>query len=252
MSDGVLSRALLVVEALVEAGEPVGPRALARTTGIDRSAVGRLLQQLESLEILTSSDGQYEPGPRLFMIGRTLSSLDTLPTAAGAVLSSLVGEYDETSYVCVLHGHSAVFTFEFQSSKPLRYVVDLGRPIPLHAGAAGRAILLGLPEAEARSLLTSTQLTPLTEHTLTTADELLDRRSADLDHGYAVSRGERVEGGVAVAAPFYDNTNRCQGSIVLTCPLSRFEGYDENAIGEAVRESAAVLSARLGAHVSVG
>lgn len=237
----------IILESLVAAGEPVGPRALARSTGIDRSAVGRILQQLVALDVLAGENGKYEPGPRLFALGRTLSALDTLPVAASSVLSALVAQYDETSYVCTLHSGAAVFLYESQSSKPLRYVVDLGRPVPLHAGAAGRAILLGLEEEHARELLESSPLQQLTENTVYDVESLLEMRAADREVGYSVSIEERVEGGAAVAAPFYDSSGCCQGSVVLTAPLARFADMDRTLIGNALREAAQTLSSRLGA-----
>ncbi|MGI9595160.1 MAG: IclR family transcriptional regulator [Acidimicrobiales bacterium] len=248
MTDGLLTRATLVMEAVVEAGEPIGPRALARITGIDRSAVGRILQQLDAIDVLVGLDGRYAPGPRLYSIGRTLTALDTLPSAAASALAGLVQSFDETSYVCMLHGDAAVFMYECQSSKPLRYVVELGKPVPLHAGAAGRAILAGLPEDEVKDLLGSAPLAALTDATVCDVDELLALRSDDARRGYAISREERVEGGIAVAAPFFDNMNRCQGSVALTCPVSRFADYAETAVGAAVRGAAETLSARLGAN----
>ncbi len=251
-AEGLLARATAVMEAVVSAGEPIGPRALARETGIDRSAVGRILQRLDGLGILVRTDGRYQPGPRLFGLGRMLSAVDTLPTAAASVLAGLVERFDETSYVCVLHGTSAVFMYECQSSKPLRYVVELGKPVPLHAGAAGRAILFGLPADEALAALGPDPLPSLTAKTICDVDALVTMRTEDAGRGYAVSREERVDGGVAVAAPFFDNRTRCQGSVVLTSPLSRFVDYDDAAIGDAVRVAAETLSARLGADPSGG
>ena len=176
----MLDRAVTVVEAVVRAGQPVGPRALARDTGIDRSAVGRILRQLSDLGVLAKENGTYHPGARLFTIGRVLSAQDTLQAAASAALSGLVAVYDETSYVCTLHGQSVVFLYECQSSKPLRYVVEIGKPVPLHAGAAGRAILLGLSEDDARQLLAAGPLVALTDATITSVDTLLDIRREDL------------------------------------------------------------------------
>jgi DNA-binding IclR family transcriptional regulator len=238
-----------ILEALVDAGEPVGPRALARIADIDRSAVGRILQQLEALDVLVGDDGKYEPGPRLFALGRALSALDTLPTAANSVLASLVAEYDETSYVCVLHGGAVVFLYETQSSRPLRYVVDLGRPVPLHAGAAGRAILAGVSEDDARALLDSATLEQLTDNTTRDVDTLMQMRALDVQAGYSISVEERVEGGAAVAAPFFDNTGSCQGSVVLTAPVTRFSQVVPEEIGAALKNAAATLSSRLGARL---
>lgn len=247
MSESLLERATRVTEAIVEAGEPVGPRALARATGIDRSAVGRILKQLAELGMLTAVDGSYAPGPRLFTIGRVLSALDTLPVAAQAAVSSLVEEFDETSYVCTWRENSAVFLYEGQCSKPLRYVIELGRPVPLHAGAAGRAILAGLPEETVHELLGRGPLPALTDATITDVDTLIAQSTRDRQVGYSVSRQERVEGGFAIASPFFDRTGSCQGSVVLSAPVTRLADYDVDEIGRSVHRAAGGLSARLGA-----
>ena len=252
MAESLLARVVSILEAIVDAGEPVGPRALARSADIDRSAVGRILQQMEALDVLVGENGKYEPGPRLFALGRNLSALDTLPAASNSVLASLVAEYDETSYVCVLHGGAAVFLYESQSSKPLRYVVDLGRPVPLHAGAAGRAILSGVSEDAARQLLLGATLEKLTDNTVLDIDTLLKMRARDLEVGYSISTQERVEGGAAVAAPFFDNSGSCQGSVVLTAPVTRFAQVVPEEIGAALNAAAATLSSRLGAPAETG
>jgi IclR family transcriptional regulator, acetate operon repressor len=244
--DTLADRILKVIEAVVDAGEPVGPRGLARSTGIDRSAVGRILQQLGDLDILERRPDGYVPGPRLFILGRILSTLDALPNAVRPLLGRLVAEFDETCYVCALHGDSAVFTHEIQSSKPLRFVVELGRPVPLHAGAAGRAILAGLTSEEITSLLGEGPLPALTLNTIRDPGEILARAAIDRNRGYAVSTEERVAGGASVAAPFFDHTNRCQGSVVFTAPLTRFDPERADEIGKAVAATARELSSRLG------
>lgn len=242
----LLERVVMVIEAVVDAGAPVGPRGLARSTGIDRSAIGRILQQLSDLGIFQKESDGYVAGPRLFGIGRLLVSLDTMPSAAQSVLGDLVARFDETCYVCMLHSDAAVFLYEAQSSKPLRYVVDLGRPGPLHAGAAGRAILAGLPRPEAAVLLGDGPLDRLTAQTITDPAELLDRAERDRETGYSVSIEERLEGGAAIAAPFFDRSGSCQGSVVFTAPLSRLDEATIPEIGEEVAAAAATLSARLG------
>lgn len=243
-SRNVLERAIQIIEGLVDQGEPVGPRALARATSVDRSAVSRILLQLTDLDVVTKNEAGYQPGPRLFEIARLLGALDSLPTAAHAALAQLVKEFDETCYVCVVHGDSAVFLYEEQGTKPLRYVADLGRPVPLHAGAAGRAILAGMPRAQAARLLGDEHLPRLTANTITDPQDILDRAEIDATAGFTVSDSERVEGGVAVASPFFDRSKSCIGSVVFTSPVDRFS--DQERVGAAVRTAAETLSARLG------
>lgn len=245
-SDGLAARIMRVVEGVVDAGEPVGPRGLARTLGMDRSTVGRILQQLGALDVLERTDNGYRPGPRLFSLGRVLAAVDTLPNVIGPVLGSLVERFDETCYICAFHGDAAVFTHEIQSSKPLRLVVELGKPVPLHAGAAGRAILAGLDRERAAELLGRHPLPKLTAHTITDPDRLLDLAEEDRRRGYTVSFEERVPDGSAVASPFFARGGVCQGSVVFTSPLTRLDRSRVPEIGEAVNRAAATISARLG------
>ncbi|MGH8928496.1 MAG: IclR family transcriptional regulator [Acidimicrobiia bacterium] len=244
--DTLIDRVLRVIEAVVDAGEPVGPRGLARLTGIDRSTVGRILQQLGELNVLERRTDGYLPGQRLFVLGRILSALDALPNAIRPLLGRLVAQFDETCYVCALHGDVAVFTHEIQSSKPLRFVVELGRPVPLHAGAAGRAILAGMTREQAGALIGVSPLPVLTPNTIRDPERVLDQAALDRDRGYSVSIEERMIGGASLASPFLDHTNRSQGSVVFTAPLTRFDPVRTDEIGRAVAATARELSRRLG------
>lgn len=244
-ADSLTERAIRVIEAVVDAGEAVGPRGLARSLGIDRSTVGRILQQLTELDMFERRDDGYIPGPRLFSLGRVLGALDTLPGVIGPLLEDLVRRFDETCYVCAFHGDVAVFTHEVQSSKPLRFVVELGRPVPLHAGAAGRAILAGLGPDTGLAILGNEPLPQLTPNTIVDRSALIEAISTDVARGYTVSREERVQGGAAIAAPFFTRQDICQGSIVFTTPLSRLDDDQIDTIGSAVAAAARDLSRHL-------
>lgn len=239
------ARIIRVIEAAVDNAEPVGPRGLARTLDIDRSTVGRLLQQLNELEVLDRRPDGYVPGPRLVGLSRVMAARDNLPEAIGPVLGALVDRFDETTYLCAFHGDVAVFTHEIQSSKPLRFVVELGRPVPLHAGAAGRAILSGLEPDAIRRVLGKDPLPRLTANTITDVEALVDLAAADRRRGFTVSREERVPHGGAVAAPFFDHMGRCQGSVVFTAPLNRLLDDQIEEVGKAVAGAARSLSERL-------
>lgn len=242
----ITERVIVVIEAVVDAAEPVGPRGLARLSGIDRSTAGRILRRLGEMDVLERVTDGYRPGARLLTLSRVLAARDTLPEAIGPILGTLVDRFDETCYVCAFHGDVAVFTHEIQSSKPLRLVVELGRPVPLHAGAAGRAILAGLPPETAREVLGTEPLTRVMPDTVTDVDRLLEMAEEDRRRGWTVSREERIKGGAAIAAPFFDHRGRCHGSVVFTLPMSRLEEDHLPEIGQAVAKAAKALSERLG------
>ena len=249
-----VARIATVLEVLAATDGGVGPRALARDTGIDRSAVSRLLRQLAEVGLAVPSEipGRYAVGPRLFAIAGAVAARDDLRTAARPALQALAGRFNETTYLATLENESVVYRDVIESTQPIRYVAELGAPSALHAGAAGRAILAGMSEPAFDAWLAGAELAPLTPETITDAAALRASRSIDVGRGFAVSRGERVPGGAAVAAPFVDGSGRVRGSLVVSLPTERLTRGREAEIGAAATRIAQELSQRLGAAETQG
>jgi DNA-binding IclR family transcriptional regulator len=243
-----VARVLAVLEAVAHSRGGVGIRPLARETGIDRSAVSRLLRQLTELGATAPGavPGRYVIGPRLFALAGTITSRDELRAAAKPYLEAIAGRFNETCYLAVVESGHVVYRDRIESRQPIRYVAELGEPIPLHAGAAGRAVLAGMTDEAFEAWLASSSLELITEATPRHAAELRALRSADRARGYSVSRGERVPGGAAVASPFREGEGRAAGSLVVTCPAERLTDVRETEVGHALAAIAGALSWRLG------
>ena len=138
---GAAARIVALVEAVAAAQTSVGVRELSRLTGIDKSAVSRLLSQLQRLGIVDQApevQGRYVIGPRLFTIGGLVAARDTLTKAARPIMRGLVDVVEESCYLAVLEQGEVVFRDKADCDKPIRYVLEMGRPMSIHAGAGGR------------------------------------------------------------------------------------------------------------------
>ena len=245
---GSVARIVRLLEAVAASDSHVGVRALARESGIDKSAVSRLLRQLTELDVLEPSDvaGRYHIGPRFFAMARAVSSKDELGRAARPILERLVATFNETSYLAVRERSEVFFREKVECDQPIRYVIDESRPSPLHAGSAGRAILAALDDAEFEMVVHGMPLDSVTPHTIVDAEELRRRRAEDQQRGFTVSIAERSVGGCGVAASFRGSDGRCLGSLVITVPQIRFYPDSVEEWGTAVVEAAGDLSRRLG------
>lgn len=245
---GAVHRAVRLLEAIVTTNGLLGVRALARATGIDKSAVSRLLHQLAEGGMVQPADvsGRYRIGPRLYALAAAVASRDNMWEMARPILDDLVGKFDETCYLAVRDGDEVVFRDKVECLRPVRYVIELGVPAPLHAGAAGRAILAGLTPDDLDAFIGRAELDAVTEHTVTDRDVLRRLIEADRARGYSVSLGERSAGGAGVAAPFFAATGRCAGSLVITMPIMRLDRRRIPVYGQAVMAAASALSALMG------
>ncbi len=139
-------RALDVMDALVTrtGGEGLwGVRELADHLGASRSTVNRLLQGLTVRGLATETGGAYTVGPRLRVLthalfdnhqalGRAQDIIGPLGTACDAtVMVVLQSAQRSTAFIALVH----------ERPGPIRYHLIPGMTLPLHAGAAGRAIL---------------------------------------------------------------------------------------------------------------
>ncbi len=102
----------------------------------------------------------------------------------------------------------------------LRPFADVGAPLPLHQGAAGKVLLAWLPRAEREALVAASVAR-------FDSDQSFDphRLYAELEQvravGWAASDGERVPGVSAIAAPIFDAAGRVAGALTLVAPSAR-------------------------------
>lgn len=244
---GVLDRAVVLVELVAAQEAGIGVREAARRTGIDRSAVSRILAQLEELGWVeqTGERGVYTAGSRLFSLVAVLRDRDSLWNAAKPILQELVDVYNETCYLAVREHHRLVFRDKIDCDQPIRYVLELGKPIRLTSGAAGTAILCGMPASEVE-LVFGEGLERHTPNSITDVAEYRETLERDRKLGYSVSRGRWVRNGAGVAAPFFDASGTCVGAVTLSMPGDRLELLPVEKVGQAVLEGARKLSRRLG------
>ncbi len=242
------SKVIMLLESLAAREDGIGVRELAREVAIDKSAVSRLFDQLVDLGIATQdgATSRFRVGPSLFALAATIHGRDTLWQAAEPIVRGLATRFNETCYLAVRDGDEIIFREKVDCTHKLRYVIDPGERAPLHAGAGGRAVLLALEDDEIREVVSRTGLPAITSRTITDLDVLLERSREDRSRGYALSRGERVPSGGAIAAPYFDALGGCIGSIVFTSPEQRYNPAEAATIAKAVINASSDLSARLG------
>ena len=243
----VAARVTALIELVGTHGSEIGPREAARLTGIDRSAVSRLLQQLETLEWVESDGkGAYTVGPALLSVAAAVRQQDSLWKAARPLLEGLTDTYGETTYLAVLrHDNRLVFREKVDCAHRIRYVLDLNEPFPLTTGAAGRAILSALDDDEVDAVIAE-GLQAYTPDSVTDPDGYRALIAEDRRRGFSYSRSGWVSGGAGVAAPFFDAGATCRGAITLSAPIDRLPEDRAAVVGVAVADAAQALSARLG------
>lgn len=228
--------------------EPVqGVSAIARNLGLSKAVVHRILQSLESRQLIDYDERTrvYRLGPAIAALGaQALANLD-LRAVALPVLRGLARDSGETVTLSALVGSSRIYIDQLVSLKEIKMTVEVGRPFPLHAGASSRAILAFAPE-DLRTTILEDELPALTPETITERAELEASLAETARTGLARSRGERQHGAGSVAAPLFGPHGEVVGAISLCGPVDRFDEAAVERFSPLVAAGAQEISARLG------
>ena len=242
-TDGSAARVVAVLDALARAGDGgVGVRQLAAELGVSRSAVHRVLQNLNELHVARAlSTGNYESGEVFAAWGTFLARKQNVLDVARDLLERLVERTEETAYLTTYAGGQLTIVYSAECERPVRYVLPIGGTLPLDRGAAGKAVLAQLGDSELdRYALSAAERKSLGED--------LERTR---ERGYAASIGENIPDACGFAAPYFKN-GQLAGSITVTVPRYRVQPDAESRFGPLVRETAKALTGLLTARPTDG
>ncbi|MQY20774.1 IclR family transcriptional regulator [Nocardia macrotermitis] len=174
---------------------------IVERTGLPRSTVHRILDQMIRLRWLAHTSGGYRLGMRTLELGGLAAEHNEIRDAVAPLLHELAQRTGLVGHLGVLDGREVVYLDKvggrFAAALPTR----LGGRMPAHATALGKAMLATLEPPIAESVV-RTRPARLTARTVCEPDAL--RRELDrtrLRQGVAVDHEESMAGIACVAAP---------------------------------------------------
>jgi IclR family acetate operon transcriptional repressor len=231
-----VGRAFEILEILKDATVPMSALEIARSTGLDRTVVHRLLRTLSQHGMTIEERGTFRLGPSSVLLAhRYLDNLLVRRLALPYLLdiqASALGEKPWTITLSIPVGDvSTVIERIWTRTVPLGLVLDIGDTFPIDRGAAGRSVLAYYDEDVARRLIGEerhTAVRPILEQV----------REAG---GVALSRGEARPGVYAVAAAILSRRRQPVASLsVAGLDLGDELAYDSPLAGELQRAAHAV------------
>ncbi len=241
-----LDDAVAALGALEAEGE-AGPARLADVLGMRRVDVARALERLCEVGLAERVDGTglYRLGLRLFHLGAAVGRRLEVRGAARPVVEDLHRVTEETAYLCVRRGDDALCIDRIDGIWVQSLTLRLGETLPLHLGAASRALLAHESARFRCGYLERAVFERLTERTPASRGAVERELRAVVERGYAVSDGDIRLGIASIGVPIRDHT----GSVVAALSVGGLRPSilgDENATATLVRDGAERVSRALG------
>lgn len=238
-------RAITLLEVFAANRSWLSLAEMHTATGFPRSSLHGLLRTLRDAGWIDADETgtRFRLGIRALICGTAYVDRDPVIPFATEALESLREKTGFTTHYARLAGTEVVYLETRESRTSAHLVSRVGRALPAHATALGKALLAELADPELTDLLPP-RLGALTAHTLTDRDILCTELEVVRTRGYATEREEGTEGVACVAAPV---PYRIPATDAISCsmPLDRVTEGEQHRIGAVLAEAATELARTL-------
>ena len=248
---GLLRRAVAVLDCLADDAATPSVRAIAERTGLSKSAVQRILVELESVDLAVQDPSRrYRLGPRTLALGAAYQRGLSLHAAAVGPMTELVAEVSETVGLSVGRADRMIHVEQVEAQRRLSARFDVGRPLPLWFGAPARVLLAERSDDDVSRVLEVRELTDIEPADPPTAAAL--RRQVDdvRRTGHARAFGETIEGVHTLSVPVRDALGDLAAVLSITAPSDRLPVARMDELLPRLQDAAARISVSLGHRVA--
>ncbi|WP_405737379.1 IclR family transcriptional regulator [Streptomyces sp. NBC_00028] len=235
------ARTVELLEVLAARGDrPARLQELADELQVPRSSMYALLQTLISRGwVRTDITGSlYGIGIHALLTGTSYLDTDPRVRVVRPYLDEASQALGETIHMGRLDGRDVAYLATRESHEYLRTISRVGRRLPAHAGALGKALLAERDDAE----LPEVPYEALTPHTRTTREALAADLAGTRARGYSIDREEGVLGIVGFGfALRYDSP--AQDAVSCSVPVARLTPAHEERIVVVMQEVRAKIEA---------
>jgi IclR family transcriptional regulator, pca regulon regulatory protein len=203
-----LERGLAIIKAFDETRPQMTASEVAKVTGLDRASVRRFLLTLVDLGYIVTDGRVYALRPRVLELGYAFLSSLSLPELALPHMEELVSAVHETSSLGVLDDGEVVFVARVPTKRLMSVPIMVGSRFPAYATSMGKVLLSGLSDRELDQYLRSTELTPLTDRTVTDPGTLRSVVAETRERGWAVVDQEMDDSSRSIAVAVRDRGGR--------------------------------------------
>jgi len=242
-----VANSLRLIKAFSEDHYEIGISDLAKRLGLAKSTVHRLASTLLDQGMLeqNAGDGKYHLGLALFELGTLVRRKMDFTQEARPLLRSVLEKTGETVHLAILDHDSVLYLISMESRQALRMGSKVGTRAPVHATAAGKALLAFQPEEEIARVI-ARGLPPSTPNTVVDPKRLVRELALVRARNCAMDDEESEVGLRSIAAPIRNDSGGVIAAISIAGPVQRMTqktllGWTRELVG-----AAEAVSQRLG------
>ena len=228
-----------------------GIRELSGQLGFSPATVQRILKTLKAYGFVCqdAKTRQYVIGNVFYRFMENLNNSNDLARTGRRYMEQVAQDTLETVHLNIIQGFQRICIDTLESPRTLKAGMPMGSQSPLHAGASAKCLLAFSNEEFKTSFFSSFPLTPVTDTTISTPEQLKTELAKIQGDGYALSFGERTPGLGSISAPVFNFKGAIIASLSLAIPEIRLEQEEHLATCiHSLTDAARAFSKAMGLH----
>jgi DNA-binding IclR family transcriptional regulator len=244
----VLDRAVSILKAFTFERCELSVSEVGAATGLHKSTAHRILTVLEQNGMIEKNveTVKYHLGIQLFTLGHKAIARLNLRDIARPHLKTLMEETRETVHLALLVDSQIISVEKVEGPHALHMPSRVGRYIPAHSTALGKAVLSCLEVGQVNRIIKNDPFRRFTPNTVRGMQQLIKELEVTRKRGYAIDDEETEVGLRCVAAPIRDCTGEMIYAISVSGPSPRLVPKRIPLVAKLVVKGAAAISSKLG------
>lgn len=211
-----------IVEQIRES-DGAGVTELADATGLAKSTVHRYVTTMEQAGYLTRTDDTYYLSLQFLDHGIYRREQIVPWDVVSPALKRLAAETSEIAWFTVEEHGRARDIYKSEGERAVTVETWIGQAKPIHALAAGKAILANMERSAVRDTIARHGLPGLTDRTIVTEQALFEELDTIREEGVAYNDEEYTKGIRSVGAPVMHD-GAVVGAVNVSGPANRMKG----------------------------
>jgi IclR family acetate operon transcriptional repressor len=233
------TRTLDIIEYVVGQSRPLVAQEIAVALAIPVSSLSYLLATLVERGYLTRDGRRYSAGPGLERL-QAKNGGPSLVEQALPVVRTVRVQLNETTSFFVRSGWEVEAIVTESSEQALRYSINTGQRLPMHALAGGKALLAALPDAELDRYFAESERVRFTPATVTT-EKALRRELAEIRRTGLAITDEEYSLGIRGIGRVVTVAGQPIGSLSVGIPKARFDAAMLGRAKDAINRASEML-----------
>ena len=239
-------RALEIFELLAKNKNGLTVLDISKKLNIPQSSTSNLVKTLHDSGYITRDETKkYVLGVRLILLGSVaMESLD-IGVVAKPILQRLMEKVQETVFLAIRAQTEVVYILKIDLNCSVNTTAQPGYHKPLYNTGLGKAFLSSMTKKEQNKILSNIQLIPITSHTITNKDTLIEQLEQFRRQGYAIDDEESEYGLYCIATTVSIIDKNIEAAISIS-GLKTSVLPNKNVITKYLLDSANEISRKLG------